>query len=162
MEIAWSVFAGLAAVALVAGFVDAIAGGGGLLTVPALLLAGFDPVSTLATNKLQSSFGSGSAVYAFGRHGHIDFRASTGMVAMTFVGACLGVLAVSIAPLSLLSALLPVLLVAMALYFALSPKLSDADAAARLSPRAFALTAAPLVGFYDGVFGPGTSREELF
>jgi len=73
-----------------------------------------------------------------------------------FGGACLGALAVSIAPLALLSAVLPLLLVVMALYFALSPKLSDRDAAARLSPTAFAFSAAPLVGFYDGVFGPGT------
>lgn len=151
-----SVFFGLVAVALLAGFVDAIAGGGGLLTVPALLIAGFDPVSALATNKLQSSFGSGSAVVTFARHRHIDFRASAVMLATVFAGACLGALAVSIAPLGLLSAVLPLLLVGMALYFAFSPRLSEEDAAARLSPDVFAFTAAPLVGFYDGVFGPGT------
>ena len=146
----------LALVGLVAGFIDAIAGGGALLTVPALLLAGLDPVSALATNKLQSTFGSGSAMYAFASRGRIAFRTSWGMVAMTFVGSCLGVAAVRIAPLSLLSAILPVLLIVMAVYFALSPKLSDADARARIGPGTFACTAGLSIGFYDGIFGPGT------
>lgn len=156
MDLSWSLGAALAGVGLVAGFVDAIAGGGGLLTVPALLLAGFDPVSALATNKLQSSFGSGSAAYAFARHGLIDVRSVAGMIAATFAGACLGVLAVRVAPLDLLAAVLPVLLMLMAAYFAVSPKLSDADARARVTPRTFALTAAAGIGFYDGLFGPGT------
>jgi uncharacterized protein len=145
----------LAVVGLVAGFVDSIAGGGGLLTVPALLLAGFDPVAALATNKLQSSFGSGSATFAFARHGLIDFRSTRGLVAATFIGACIGTGAVAVAPLSLLSAILPILLIVMAVYFAFSPKLSDADARARLSVGAFAGVASA-IGFYDGVFGPGT------
>ena len=65
IELDLATVAALAAVALVAGCVDAIAGGGGLLTVPALLLAGMDPVSAIATNKLQGTFGVGSATVAF-------------------------------------------------------------------------------------------------
>jgi uncharacterized protein len=155
MDASPPVVAGLAVVGLIAGFVDAIAGGGALLTVPALLLAGFDPLSTLATNKVQSSFGSGSALYAFARRGLVDIRASWSLVAATFLGAAAGVFTVAIAPTALLSAVLPVLLVLMAVYFAFTPKLSDADARARLSRPAFALVAAA-IGFYDGVFGPGT------
>jgi uncharacterized membrane protein YfcA len=155
MEVSPLATAILAGVGLLAGFVDAIAGGGALLTLPALLLAGFDPVSALATNKLQSSFGSGSATFAFARRRLIDFRGSLGLVAATFAGACLGVLAVSVAPLALLSAVLPVLMVVMAVYFAFTPRLSDRDAKARLSLPAFAGVAAA-IGFYDGIFGPGT------
>ena len=55
----------LAAAAFAAGFVDSIAGGGGLITVPTLLLAGFSPVESLGTNKLQGLFGSGSATIAY-------------------------------------------------------------------------------------------------
>jgi uncharacterized protein len=153
---ALALIAVLGVVGLVAGFVDAIAGGGGLLTVPALLLAGLDPVAALATNKLQSTFGSGSAVHAFARLRLISFRSSCEMVTATFLGSCLGVLTIRFAPLSLLSVILPVLLIVMAVYFALSPKLSDADARARIGPRAFAGTVALGVGFYDGIFGPGT------
>jgi uncharacterized membrane protein YfcA len=155
MDAGLEITAALAAVGLVAGFVDAIAGGGGLLTVPALLIAGFDPVTTLATNKLQSTFGSGSATYAFARHGLIDLRRVRGLVIATFFGALVGTAAVTIAPLALLSAILPVLLVVLAVYFAFSPKLSDGDARARVAIAGFAPFAAA-IGFYDGVFGPGT------
>jgi hypothetical protein len=145
----------LTGVAFVAGFVDSIAGGGGLLALPALLVAGLDPVSALATNKLQGSFGTGSAVIAYARQRHIDFRRSLPMVATTFAGAVLGVLAVKFAPTALLSAILPVLLIVMAIYFALSRRLSNDDARPRMSERAFTFSVAPALGFYDGIFGPG-------
>ncbi len=156
LEITLNLLAVLAGVGFVAGFFDAIAGGGGLVTVPALLLSGLDPVAALATNKLQSTFGSGSAALAFARAGKIDFRSSRMMIVLVFAGAALGALAVKIAPVSLLSAALPILLIGMGIYFALSPKLSDQDAKARTTPLTFALTVGFGVGFYDGIFGPGT------
>ncbi|HEY0959933.1 MAG TPA: TSUP family transporter, partial [Novosphingobium sp.] len=64
----------LMAAAFIAGMIDAVAGGGGLITIPALLAAGVPPVQALATNKLQSTFGTAGAVIAFARRGHIDFR----------------------------------------------------------------------------------------
>lgn len=150
----------LGAVGLVAGFVDSLAGGGGLLTIPALLLSGLDPVSAIATNKVQGSFGSGSAALAFARRGHIDFRQMRGMIVTTLLGAWLGVAAVTVAPLSLLAGALPVLLITMAIYFAFSsrfsPKAGIEDGKARMTPRLFTWTMAPLIGFYDGLFGPGT------
>lgn len=155
------VIALLALVALAAGFVDSIAGGGGLLALPALLLSGLDPVVALGTNKLQGSFGTASAVAAYARHRHIDFRASRAMVATTFAGACLGVLAVKYAPTDLLKAVMPLMLIAMALYFGLSPHLRNEDGHARTSLPRFALTAAPAIGFYDGVFGPGAGSFYL-
>ena len=148
-------------VALVAGTVDSIAGGGGLLALPALLVAGLDPVAALATNKLQGSFGTGSAVIAFGRHGHIEFRNSWLAVAMTFIAAALGVVAVSWVPTHWLAAIMPVMLVVLALYFAFSPRLSNDDAKPRVSAPRFATTVAPGVGFYDGVFGPGAGSFYL-
>ena len=60
--------------AFCAGFIDSIAGGGGLVTVPALLLVGASPVEALATNKLQGSFGSGTAILAYARAGHVRLR----------------------------------------------------------------------------------------
>lgn len=148
-------------VALTAGVVDSIAGGGGLLALPALLLAGFNPVAALATNKLQGSFGTGSAVLAFARHGHVDVRANGLAVATTFVAACLGVLAISWVPTHWLAVVMPLMLVVLAIYFALSPRLSNEDARPRISPNRFATTAAPAIGFYDGVFGPGAGSFYL-
>jgi uncharacterized protein len=148
--------AALAAVALVAGFVDSIAGGGGLLALPSLLLAGLDPVSALATNKLQGSFGTGSAAYAFWNKGALDPSQHWLTVALVLVGAALGVAAVAYAPTALLSAAMPPLLILIAIYFALSPRLSNLDTPPKLPRSAFTFALAPLIGFYDGIFGPGT------
>ncbi|MHB2167486.1 TSUP family transporter [Alsobacter sp. R-9] len=155
MEIGLETVAALAAVALCAGFFDAIAGGGGLLTVPALLLAGFDPVAAVATNKLQGSFGTLSATVAFARAGRIDWRDALPMAAAAAVGSVAGAGAVRLLSPTLLAAAVPVLLVSVALYFWLGPRMGEADVRRRMPPWLFALTVAPVVGFYDGIFGPG-------
>jgi uncharacterized membrane protein YfcA len=146
-----------AAVGLFAGAVDAIAGGGGLITVPVLILGGLDPASAVATNKLQGTFGTAMATGRFAKAGMIDFRSrETWLLAgAAFAGAIVGAALVAIAPVEALRAALPFLLVAVALYFAFSPRMSDVDAAGRLSPVAFALAAAFPIGAYDGLFGPG-------
>ena len=148
------VLATLALVGFASGSVDAIAGGGGLLTLPALALAGLDPVAAVATNKLASTFGSGSATFAFWRAGKIEAVMTPPALAAAF-GAALGALALPWAPRALLSQALPVVLIAVALYFAFAPPLGETRRAARLSLSGFALTLAPAIGFYDGVFGPG-------
>jgi uncharacterized protein len=146
----------LALAAFLAGFVDSIAGGGGLLALPALLLAGLDPVSALATNKLQGCFGTASAAYAFWHKGHIKILDQVPTIIATFIAACLGVLAVKYAPKEMLSVALPILLVLIAIYFALSPHLTNESKTARIPPQLFAFGIAPALGFYDGIFGPGT------
>lgn len=145
----------LGAVAFVAGFVDSIAGGGGLLTVPALFIAGLDPVYALGTNKLQGCMASFSATIAFARARLIDWKSAIPLTLISAVGGTLGTLSVNYIPNHWLQLIIPVLLIAVALYFALSSGLSDARAKARLSVGAFSFTIPPLVGFYDGLFGPG-------
>jgi uncharacterized protein len=146
----------LVAVAAVAGFVDSIAGGGGLLTVPATLMAGLPQVDALATNKLQSSFGSFSATLTYARAGQIDFRAMRLAVAWTFAGAVLGAATVSMLPVATLKTVLPALLVAVAVYFVFSPRIKDESTPAKMPFWLFAPLAGGSIGFYDGVFGPGT------
>lgn len=146
----------LAAAAFVSGFVDSIAGGGGLITVPALLLAGFPPVTVLGTNKLQGLFGSGSATLAYAAAGHVDLRRQLPAAGLSFAGAVLGAALATILPGGILRAALPFLLVTIALYFAFKPALGDIDRAERLRPALFTATLVPAIGFYDGVFGPGT------
>ncbi len=155
MEIGFDTIVTLGLVALGAGFVDSIAGGGGLLTVPALLLAGFDPVTAIATNKLQGSFGTASATFSFARAGRIDWRAVLPMAGVAGMASMGGALAVRLLPASLLGGIVPILMLAMALYFAQSPSIGDADAKSRIGPVAFTATLVPVVGFYDGFFGPG-------
>jgi uncharacterized protein len=156
MEIAVDVLLLLVCVGFVAGFVDSIAGGGGLLALPSLLLAGLDPVAALATNKLQGTFGTASATHAFWRKGLLQPSRHVPEVAMVFAGAALGVIAVNYVPTSLLQSVMPVLLVLVAAYFAFAPKLSVDGSKPRLPIWAFVFGFAPLIAFYDGIFGPGT------
>lgn len=146
MEITAELLLVLAAVATLAGFVDSIAGGGGLLTVPAMLIAGMDPVSTLATNKLQGTFGVGSASISYAHHGAADWRAARSMMVVSAVAAALGALFVSSIPVNYLKAALPVILLLIALYFLLSPQAGDVDREARLSQSAFTSTVVPAIG----------------
>ncbi|NBC49424.1 MAG: TSUP family transporter [Gammaproteobacteria bacterium] len=142
--------------ALAAGLIDAIAGGGGLITVPALLWAGLPPVAALATNKAQAVWGSFAATAHFVRQGAIALRRAAFTVACTFVGAALGALSVQHLSTALLEQLVPLLLIGFALYFLVSPRVSDLDSHQRIRVPVFALTIGVGVGFYDGFFGPGT------
>lgn len=146
----------LLCVGMLAGFIDAIAGGGGMITVPALLSAGLPPVAALATNKMQSVVGTFMAVLTYWRRGFVVLRNLVPAIALTFVGSFLGALTVSNADTSLLSVAVPVALIGIALYFLFAPKLSDADKAARLPFGPFVPLMGFLIGFYDGIFGPGT------
>jgi len=142
--------------AMLAGFIDAIAGGGGMVTIPAMLLAGIPPLHVLGTNKLQSLFGSGSASWVYARHGHVDLKGQLPMVATAAAGAVAGALLATLIPVDWLKGALPFLLVGIAVYFGLKPDIGHVDRHRRMRPRVFALTFVPAIGFYDGVFGPGT------
>lgn len=139
-----------------AGFIDSIAGGGGLITVPALLLAGASPVEALATNKLQGSFGSGTAMLAYARAGHVRLRDQAGMAVISAVFGALGALVAHLVPAEVLRIVMPVVLIGVAAFFALKPGLSDDARARRMKPAVFAVTAVPAIAAYDGFFGPGT------
>lgn len=154
-EIANDLAAMLICAAFVAGFVDSIAGGGGLITLPALLLAGASPVQALSTNKVQGAFGAATAAISYARAGHVDVRRQLGAGAVACGASCAGALLVSWIPTEGLRLALPVVLIAIALFFALKPGLTDDDRLARVTPTVFAATVVPLVGFYDGLIGPG-------
>lgn len=139
----------------VAGFVDAIAGGGGLIVVPALMLAGLTPAQALATNKVQAVFGVLSAVANYARLGLIEPRRQLLPVAICFGFGLAGAGFVTIIPTEALSKLLPVVMIGLALFFLLRKGLDDTDRIARMRPLVFALTIAPMVALYDGLFGPG-------
>lgn len=144
------------AVGMLAGFVDAIAGGGGMITVPALLSAGVPPVAALATNKMQSVVGTCMAVITYWRRGMVRLSDLVPAIATTFAGSFLGAMAVSQLDTSLLNIAVPIALIGIAIYFLFAPKLSDADSSARLPFGPFVPIMGFAVGFYDGIFGPGT------
>jgi uncharacterized membrane protein YfcA len=140
---------------LAAGLLDSIAGGGGLITLPVLLGVGLPPQAALGTNKLQSSFGSGSATRHFVQTGTVRLRECLPGIAFTFVGAALGAWTVQRLNPELLRALIPWFLVAIAVYVLVSPRLGFEDHPARVKPMLFFAAAGLGFGFYDGFFGPG-------
>lgn len=146
----------LAGVGMLAGFVDAIAGGGGMIALPALLSAGLPPVAALATNKLQGSIGTAMAALTFWRRGLVSLRDLLPAMLLTFAGSLTGALVVKRLDVSLLDIAVPAALIGIALYFLFAPNLSDVDRTARLSFRHFVPVMGFALGFYDGVFGPGT------
>ena len=146
----------LVLIASAAGCIDAIAGGGGLLALPALLWVGLPPLEALATNKLQGSFGTASASLRFLRHGTVDLQVLGPAAVLTFAGSAAGSWLVTRVDPGALAQLLPVLLVAFALYFLFSPRAGDLPSRQRLGLGAFGLLVGAGVGFYDGFFGPGT------
>jgi hypothetical protein len=147
----------LALAAFVAGTVDAVAGGGGLVTLPALLAAGFPPHLALGTNKGQSVFGAAASLSRFAAAGMVDWRRAR----LAFPAACAGSLAgagllLRLSP-TLLRPLILALLVAVALFLAL--RRAPPRVTARVPPRRAPLAAAAIalvLGAYDGFFGPGT------
>jgi hypothetical protein len=156
IEIAPDIALALVLAAFAAGVIDAIAGGGGLVTVPALLLAGLSPVEALATNKLQGTFGAGTAALSYARAGQVRLRAQVPMAAIAALAGAGGAAAAHLVPAEAMRLAMPLVLIAVAAYFAFKPALGDEARAERLSPPAFALTVVPLVAGYDGLFGPGT------
>jgi len=141
---------------LLAGFVDSIAGGGGVITIPVLLNLGMHPLLALGTNKFQASFGSASAVWHYSRAGLIDFRGSRMGVLCTAAGALGGALSVRSLRPELLRQIIPWLLIAIAAYSLSQPRLGESRAKARMGPGTFHVLFGLGIGFYDGFFGPGT------
>ncbi|WP_444908683.1 TSUP family transporter [Microbulbifer sp. TRSA005] len=145
----------LAAVAFTAGFINAISGGGGLLTLPTLLWAGLPPLEALGTNKFQAVFGTLSSSFNYFRKGHLQLKPLwPGLIAAVF-GSALGTWAVTKVGGDILDTLLPILIIVIALYFAFSPRISDIDSKSRISPGLFNILIGGGIGFYGGFFGPG-------
>lgn len=143
--------------AFVAGFIDAIAGGGGLLTLPALLAAGLPPHLALGTNKGQAVWGSGAALFGFHRAGLVDRDRAPAAFGLGLVGSWLGASLVLLVSPEVLRPVVLVLLVAVAVFLTFRPPLRpDPARADRPGAAAVAAGLALGIGAYDGFFGPGT------
>lgn len=151
----WEVLVLLFAAGLSAGFIDAIAGGGGLISVPALLAAGLPPQMALGTNKMQSTWGTLMAVRKYAKAGLVSWPQVRLTVLVTFVFACLGTWTVTQVSNEVLKKIVPWMLLGVAIYVLLSPGLGKTASRARLGLSAFACLVGGTLGFYDGFFGPG-------
>ncbi|HKM27058.1 MAG TPA: TSUP family transporter [Thiopseudomonas sp.] len=146
----------LVAAAFIAGFIDAIAGGGGLLTIPALLMAGLPPHLVLGTNKLCATFGSATASWAFYRKGLFKPQQWRRGLLATGIGAILGALLAQQLPSAWLNQMLPIVVFACAAYLLFGPAPKDHQHSSVEIKTTRQIPQGLTLGFYDGVAGPGT------
>ena len=143
-------------VAVIAGFLDTLAGGGGLLSLPALILAGAPPLAALGTNKFQSTVGTATAALMMFKKGKVAGPRIRPLMLTAFAGSALGSVAVQFIGSRTLSVVIPVVLAGIALYFLFSPLPAAGRRAPALAAGRYKNTVTPAIGFYDGMFGPGT------
>jgi uncharacterized membrane protein YfcA len=146
----------LALSALGAGFVDSIAGGGGMITIPFLLIFRIPPILAFGTNKLQASFGSVTAGIRYFKKGLIDKTLVLEIILWTALGAALGTFTVSLVDKSILERMIPLLLLALFIFVLAKPDLGSIKKHALIKAGLFAFLGGMTLGFYDGFFGPGT------
>ncbi|MDO8342867.1 MAG: TSUP family transporter [Cellvibrio sp.] len=142
--------------AAVAGFMDTLAGGGGLITIPALVVSGVPPLAALGTNKLQSSFGSGTSSFLLFKRKKIHWQELRPMMIAAFLGSVLGTVIVQFIDAKVLGFMIPLVLIIIAAYFITAPYLKLESTEPRMSAGLYRKTVVPAIGVYDGMFGPGT------
>jgi len=143
-------------VGLLAGFIDSIAGGGGLISLPALLSVGIPPQIALGTNKLQGTFGALTAAINFTRYGKVDLKECVFGIVTTLIGAATGAVMIQKMDPSFLNRLVPVLLLLVLVYTIFYKSNEVNDRPAKMPQALFFLIFGLTLGFYDGFFGPGT------
>ena len=140
---------------LIAGWIDSIAGGGGLVTIPAMLALGFPPQAVLGTNKFQASFGSFTAASYYVHKNVVALSDAWLGVVWTLLGAALGAWVVQQLPATVLGGIIPFLLLGVAIYMIFSPPLGERGGKPRVRRLLFYISFGLALGFYDGFFGPG-------
>lgn len=160
------IVAALCVAAFVAGWVDAVVGGGGLVQIPALLvfMPGATPAQVLATNKLSSVFGTAAAAWTYVRRVRPDIRTALPMAGAALAGSAVGAACASLLPESVFRPLVLVLLVVVGTYTLRRPDLGEVQKLRHTGRRHLttAVAAAVAIGFYDGIFGPGTGSFLVF
>ncbi len=155
-EFSYQILLFLFFVALFAGFIDTLAGGGGLIALPALILAGVPPLTALGTNKLQGAVGTATSTLLMLKKRQVTLDEMKPLMLTAFFGACAGTLAIQLIDTDALSFIIPITLLVIAIYFLVSPTPKPDNIRARVSPSTFKHKILPTIGFYDGFFGPGT------
>lgn len=141
---------------LVAGTIDAIAGGGGLITIPTLLAIGLPPHLALGTNKVQSTVGVATAMLRYRHGGLVRIRDWKRAIACTALGAAAGAALIQRLSPGLLAWLIPGMLIAILVYMLATPGLGEVARPQRVKPAVLQPVAGSVLGFHDGFFGPGT------
>ena len=148
----------LVVMGFVAGFIDAIAGGGGLISLPALTFTGMPLVMALGTNKLQSAIGTSVATYKYYQDGLINLKTVYRGLVMGFFGAVLGAIAATNLPTEFMHYIVPFLMLGVFLFNIFNKKMGVEEGHKRMNEYAFFSIFGFIIGFYDAFFGPGTGN----
>jgi uncharacterized membrane protein YfcA len=147
-----------------AGFIDSIAGGGGLISVPALMMTGMPPHLVLGTNKMVGSLSSFTSSYEFFKSNKLNKELLKLMIPFAFIGAVIGVITVQYISPKILEILIPFMILAVAIYTIISKEVGMVNGYTEMNRKntimGRILTSA--LGFYDGFFGPGTGTFFMF
>lgn len=149
----------LAGIGFLAGFIDSIAGGGGLITIPALLTVGIPPHLAIGTSKFSATFGSAKASHAFIKRKIIKPRLWAHAIIFTALFAVIGVIANHFIPADFLKKFLPFLIIMVAIYVGIykPDKNREPGQFVNFEPPKFSSgIMGSILGFYDACFGPGT------
>ena len=150
----------LLSASFLAGFVDSIAGGGGIVQLPALLigLPNSPAAEVLGTNKLSAVFGTTTAAALYRKQIKPDPKVLIGMAIPAFLGSAVGALLASRIPTSSMRPMILVLLIVVAIYTWLKPDLGKRENLRHVPKQRIQIgaIAGAVIGFYDGIFGPGT------
>lgn len=154
----------LIVVGFAASFIDSVVGGGGLISVPALLFTGLPPGLVLGTNKLAGTMSSLTSSASFLASGKIQIRLVAALFPLSLAGSVLGTVTVKHVPSSFLKPLVIVLLIAVTLYTLCKKNWGNQSRFAGWTPKNTIILGAGslLIGFYDGFFGPGTGSFLIF
>lgn len=156
MDVSFELLLLLFFIAAVAGWVDTLAGGGGLIVLPVLMLTGMAPVQALATNKCQGFVGTFTATATLYFKKRLPTHHLWQFMLFTGIGAAIGTALIQLVDTGWLAWAVPILLLIIAVYFLSVPNLGEIEKVPRMTERRWARLVVPVIGFYDGFFGPGT------
>ncbi len=147
------------AIGFAAGWIDAVVGGGGLLQLPALLLVpGITPIQALATNKMGSVFGTTTSAITYYRRTQPDLKTVGPMALIALLASFAGAIVATILPAEVIKPVIVLALIFVATFTALRPQLGQVTALKHSGRKHYgtAVGIGGIVGFYDGILGPGT------
>lgn len=162
----WELVIALVFFAFCAGTIDAAVGGGGLIQIPALMnaLPTTAPATIFGTNKLASIFGTGSAAWSYMRRVKLQWPLLLIIVIFSFLSSFVGAACVAIIPSEVLRPIILCLLVIIAIYTLMKKQFGQIHISQNMTPKLLVIAAlgSSAIGFYDGIFGPGTGSFFIF